>query len=140
MKTDPDRHYGKDKLSNLPSRTISVCKARLKVGAFDKSVSVNPDSRSVSFDVPLKKGLYKLQSWLYDKQKQPTGAYYITIKKTISNAGNDYKKYEKDKDSQIQSQIHLFPMIQMMCQTKKGNKFEIYSIGSGNKFMVFSDF
>ena len=77
---------------------------------------------------------------LGNKAEASLGYYNNKIKKTISSAGNDYKKYEKDKDSQIQSQIYLFPMIQMMCQTKKGSKFEIYSIGSGNKFMVFSDF
>jgi RecJ-like exonuclease len=77
---------------------------------------------------------------LSNKAEASLGYYNNKIKKTISSAGSDHKKYEKDKDSQIQSQIHLFPMIQMFCQTKKGSKFEIYSIGSGNKFMIFSDF
>lgn len=62
------------------------------------------------------------------------------IKKTISNAKADYEKYEKDKSAKITSQIYLFPMIQLFCQTKKGTKFEVYSIGSANKFIIYSNF
>ena len=62
------------------------------------------------------------------------------ISKTIGAARNDYKKHEKDKEAQITSQIYLFPMIQMFCETKRGSKFEIYSLGSGNKFMIYSNF
>ena len=74
---------------------------------------------------------------LGNKAKASLGYYNNKIKKTISSASNDYKKYEKDKDSQIQSQIYLFPMIMMSCLSKRGSKFEIYSIGSGNKFIFF---
>ena len=31
-------------------------------------------------------------------------------------------------------------MIQMFCETKRGSKFEIYSLGSGAKFMTYSNF
>lgn len=62
------------------------------------------------------------------------------MKKTISVSKSDYNKYQKDGQSEIISQIYLFPMIQLFCETKRATKFEIYSIGSGNKFIVYSDF
>ncbi len=77
---------------------------------------------------------------LESKAEASLGYMNKNISKTIGAARNDYKKHEKDKDAQIQSQIYLFPMIQMMATTKRGTKFEIYSLGSGNKFMVYSNF
>ena len=77
---------------------------------------------------------------LESKAEPSLGYWNKNIKKTISSAGSDYKTYEKDKDTQITSQIYLFPMIQMFCETKKGSKFEIYSIGSDNKFIIYSNF
>jgi hypothetical protein len=68
------------------------------------------------------------------------GYWNKNIKKTIGSAGSDYKSYEKDKDAQITTQIYLFPMIQMFCETKRGARFELYSLGSGNKFMTYSNF
>ena len=35
---------------------------------------------------------------------------------------------------------HLINAMQMFCETKKGKKFEIYSLGSANKFMTYSNF
>jgi hypothetical protein len=77
---------------------------------------------------------------LESKAEASLGYWNKNIKKTISSAGSDYKIYQKDKDAQITTQIHLFPMIQMFCETKKGSKFEIYSLGSANKFIIYSNF
>jgi hypothetical protein len=77
---------------------------------------------------------------LESKAEPSLGYWNKNIKKTINSAGNDHKSYEKDKDAQITSQIYLFPMILMNAETKKGKKFEIYSLGSGDKFMVYSNF
>lgn len=77
---------------------------------------------------------------LTNKAEASLGYYNKKINQTISAAKNDYSKYDKDKDSQIQSQIYLFPMIQLFCESKKGYKFEIYSIGSDQKFMIYSNF
>ncbi len=74
------------------------------------------------------------------KAEGSLGYWNKKIKKTISNAENDHKNYEKDKNFQITSQIYLFPMIQVMCETKRGSKFEIYSIGSDKKFIIYSNF
>ena len=77
---------------------------------------------------------------LDDKAEGSLGYWDKNVKKTINAAGDDYKNYEKDKDTQITTQIYLFPMIQLNCKTKKGKKFEIYSIGSENNFMIYSNF
>ncbi|MFX0076752.1 MAG: zinc finger-like domain-containing protein [Candidatus Hermodarchaeota archaeon] len=74
------------------------------------------------------------------KAEPSLGYLNKNIKKTISSAASDYKTYSKDKEAQITTQIYLFPMIQMFCETKKGSKFEIYSLGSANKFMIYSNF
>ncbi|NVM17511.1 MAG: hypothetical protein HWN80_07330 [Candidatus Lokiarchaeota archaeon] len=75
------------------------------------------------------------------KAEPSLGYWNKNIKKTINAAGTDHKTYSKDKEAQITTQIYLFPMIQMFCETKKGkNKFEIYSLGSANKFMIYSNF
>lgn len=77
---------------------------------------------------------------LESKAEPSLGYWNKNIKKTINSAGSDYRTYSKDKDTQITSQIYLFPMIQMFCETKRGAKFELYSLGSGDKFMVYSNF
>ena len=77
---------------------------------------------------------------LESKSEASLGYWNKNIKKTIGSAGSDYKGYSKDKESQITSQIYLFPMIQMFCETKRGTKFEIYSLGSATKFMIYSNF
>ncbi|MFX1391693.1 MAG: hypothetical protein ACFE9Z_16630 [Promethearchaeota archaeon] len=77
---------------------------------------------------------------LESKVEPSLGYMNKNISKTVGAARSDYKNYEKDKDAQITSQIYLFPMIQMFCETKRGSKFEIYSLGSGNKFMIYSNF
>ncbi|TFG23517.1 MAG: hypothetical protein EU532_13410 [Promethearchaeota archaeon] len=77
---------------------------------------------------------------LDDKSEGSLGYWDKNVKKTINAAGNDYKNYEKDKDTQIVTQIYLFPMIQLNCKSKKGKKYEIYSIGSENNFMIYSNF
>ncbi|TES95643.1 MAG: hypothetical protein E3J90_09305 [Promethearchaeota archaeon] len=77
---------------------------------------------------------------LESKSEASLGYWNKNIKKTISSAGSDFKSYSKDKETQITTQIYLFPMIQMFCETKKGTKFEIYSLGSANKFMIYSNF
>ncbi|MFX1454887.1 MAG: hypothetical protein ACFFDB_05880 [Promethearchaeota archaeon] len=77
---------------------------------------------------------------LESKSEASLGYMNKNISKTIGAARTDYRRHEKDKDSQITSQIYLFPMIQLFCQTKKGSKYEVYSLGSANKFMIYSNF
>ena len=76
-----------------------------------------------------------------EKSAEPSLGYWNkNIKKTVSVAGKDYSKYKKDKEAEVITQIYLFPMLQLFCESKKGNKFEIYSLGSEKKFMIYSNF
>ncbi|MHA1436894.1 MAG: hypothetical protein ACTSPD_04915 [Promethearchaeota archaeon] len=77
---------------------------------------------------------------LESKAEASLGYWNKNIKKTINSAKNDYQNYQKDENTKIISQIYLFPMIQLFCETKRGNKFEIYSLGSANRFMIYSNF
>jgi len=77
---------------------------------------------------------------LENKAEASLGYWNKNIKKTIGNAKSDYQKYDKDKDTKINSQLYLFPMIQLFCETKRGSKFEIYSIGNAQKFIIYSNF
>jgi len=77
---------------------------------------------------------------LENKAEGSLGYWDKNVKKTINSAGSDHKNYEKDKDTQIVTQIYLFPMIRLNCKSKKGSNFEIYSIGSDQKFMIYSNF
>ncbi len=77
---------------------------------------------------------------LENKAEAALGYWNKAIKKTISMAGSDYYSYSKDKSVQIVTQIYLFPMMQLFCESKRGTRFEIYSIGSQNNFMVYSNF
>ncbi len=77
---------------------------------------------------------------LENKAEAALGFWNKNIKKTISAAGSDYYSYSKDKNVQIVTQLYLFPMIQLFCESKRGTKFEIYSIGSQSNFMIYSNF
>ncbi len=78
---------------------------------------------------------------LSDKTIEPNLGYYNkNISKVVKRAANDYQKFEKDKDYKIKSPIYVFPLIQIFCESKKGKKFEIYAVGSEQKFITYSNF
>ena len=63
------------------------------------------------------------------------------LKKIVDYVYRNNRFYrDRLKDAKIESQIYLFPMIQLNCQTKRGKKFDIYSIGSETNFMIYSNF
>ncbi|MGQ4875488.1 MAG: zinc finger-like domain-containing protein [Promethearchaeia archaeon] len=74
------------------------------------------------------------------KAEASLGYFNKNIKKAISLAKSDYTQFQKDKNAEIITQIHLFPLIQLICTTKRGSNFEIYSIGSQNGFIIYSTF
>lgn len=76
---DPNRHSTLFKLYQLPTIKTDVVLARIKVGAYDKTVDVNPGQKAVKFEVPLKPGKVNLQSWFTDRDGIERGAYYIYI-------------------------------------------------------------
>ncbi|TFF87630.1 MAG: hypothetical protein EU550_02880 [Promethearchaeota archaeon] len=76
-----------------------------------------------------------------DKKAEASLGYYNkNIKKMLKNAIGEYKDYDKDDDTKITTPMYLFPVIQMFCETKRGKSFEIYSIGSDQKFITYSNF
>lgn len=84
--------------------------------------------------------LKKPGKYLKQKYIEPQLGYYSkNIKKMLKNASKDLKKAEKDDNISIQRPGYVFPLIKLYCETKKGKKFNIYSIGSSEKFIVFSD-
>lgn len=59
------------------------------------------------------------------------------IKKILNNVFKDWKDISKSKDSKLATPIYLFPLISLKCETRKNKQFMVYSIGAGNKFLVF---
>ncbi len=127
---------------------------QLKAVPFKRVVSGQPvlhSSAKTKYEKEIEKDLHQLIDevegikfndfkTLTNKAEASLGYWNKNIKKTISSASSDYKTYEKDKDTKIETKISLFPMIQMFCESKKGKSFEIYSIGSDKKFIVYSNF
>ncbi len=78
---------------------------------------------------------------LNDKKIEPNLGYYNkNISKIVKSASSDYQKLDKDKDHRMTSPIWVFPMIQLFCESKKGSKFEIYAVGSEQKFFIYDNF
>ena len=77
-----DRRYDTSfKPYHLPSGIIRAKRARLQVGAYDETVDVPAEAKSVSFLVDLPAGPVKLQSWLTDEEGRSWGAYYVHIER-----------------------------------------------------------
>ncbi|TWU43521.1 Arylsulfatase [Novipirellula aureliae] len=57
---------------------IPVKQARLKIGAFDQTVSTTADQTDVKFRVELPKGNHKVETWLMDADGQPLCSAYYT--------------------------------------------------------------
>ena len=82
---DPKRHHAGYRLLQLPSRELTVVRARLQVGDFDQSVTVEQDARARRFTVPLPKGQHRLQTWFTNEQGDSRGAYYVYIERSRKN-------------------------------------------------------
>ncbi|TFF85310.1 MAG: hypothetical protein EU551_04335 [Promethearchaeota archaeon] len=117
----------------------------------ETGIPVLHSSAQTKYEKELEEDLHKLidevEGIEFDKFKdlkkkiEPSLGYFNkAIKKTLKSAEKAYKKFEKDDDTEITSRIILFPMNQLICETKKGKSFEIYSIGSQNGFLVYSNF
>lgn len=72
---DPSTHRGRPQ----SSMALDVKKARLRVGTFDQTVSVNKERKSVVFTVKLAKGEQRIQTWFTLADGQKTAAYYTYI-------------------------------------------------------------
>lgn len=67
---------------SLPiGKDIKVKKARLKIADLDFEKPVHQKAKGVSFQVGLKKGKTKLQTWFTDDRGESFGAYYVYVKR-----------------------------------------------------------
>lgn len=71
----PSTHY----MMKTPCQAFEVTKARLQVGAFDKTASVNAVDQEVRFEVDLAHGQQRIQTWLKMKDGRKIAAYYTYI-------------------------------------------------------------
>ena len=62
-------------------KAIAVTKARLKVADVDESKPVSKEMRAVTFQVRLKAGKTRLQTWFTDDKGASRGAYYVYAKR-----------------------------------------------------------
>jgi len=63
-------------------RAIAATEARLKIGELDVRKAVTPDLAAAKFEIELKSGKTKLQTWLIDpKSGQSRGAYYVAVRR-----------------------------------------------------------
>jgi arylsulfatase len=66
----------------VAGKKMSVTKARLQIGSFDKVIDLNRNAKSVSFRVPLTKGACQMRTAFLDAEgKEVCGAYYTYIRR-----------------------------------------------------------
>jgi hypothetical protein len=63
---------------------IAADTARLRVGQFDETKPVNPETRAVLFDVTLPAGSTRLETWLAAANGPSRGAYYVSVRRVDS--------------------------------------------------------
>jgi arylsulfatase A-like enzyme len=62
-------------------QAISATTARLKIAGFDQTKPIPNNAKAVTFQVKLKAGKGKLQTWFIDEDGQSRGAYYVYVKR-----------------------------------------------------------
>ncbi|MFZ2148471.1 MAG: arylsulfatase [Sedimentisphaerales bacterium] len=60
---------------------ITATEARLKIADEDMTMPVPGDAHAVTFDLKLKAGKTRLQTWLTDNRGNSLGAYYVYVKR-----------------------------------------------------------
>jgi arylsulfatase A-like enzyme len=59
---------------------LPIAKARLQIGTFDQTRPVGPADSAITFNLKLKAGPAKLQTWFYDAGgAEVSGAYYVYV-------------------------------------------------------------
>jgi hypothetical protein len=62
-------------------KAIKATQARLRIGDVDVTKPVSENARAVTFQVRLKAGTTRLQTWLMDDKDVSRGAYYVYVKR-----------------------------------------------------------
>jgi hypothetical protein len=60
---------------------ISAQKARLRIAHFDQTKEIPRDDKAVTFNLMLKAGKTRLQTWFIDGEDDSRGAYYVYVKR-----------------------------------------------------------
>jgi arylsulfatase A-like enzyme len=63
-------------------KAIGATTARLKIADVDTTQPVSPGARAVRFEVKLKAGKTRLQTWFTNKRGESWGAYYLYVKRS----------------------------------------------------------
>ncbi len=69
---------------------------------------------------------------------EPSLGYFTKeIAKIVNETQKSWKNADKNKDYTIRKPIYIFPLIALDCETAKGKKFQVFSIGSERGYLVF---
>ena len=72
-------HPATHRMKEIPCKVVNVVEARLKVGRFDKTVTVNESDQKILFELDLSTGEQRIQTWFTMENGEQTAAYYIYI-------------------------------------------------------------
>jgi len=65
------------------------------------------------------------------------GYFNKDISKIMNEAHKSFKNAEKKQGYSIKKPVYIFPLIALDCETAKGKKFQVFSIGSERGYLVF---
>ncbi|MHA1197837.1 MAG: hypothetical protein ACTSQF_00570 [Candidatus Heimdallarchaeaceae archaeon] len=69
---------------------------------------------------------------------EPSLGYFSKeISKVVNETQKSLKNAEKNKDYAVKKPVYVFPLIALDCETAKGKKFQVFSIGSERGYLVF---
>lgn len=68
------------------------------------------------------------------------GYWDKSVDKLVSQTKNTFKQLEKDPLDEPKYPIYLFPLLELDCKTPKGKKFQIFSIGTDQKYIIIDHF
>lgn len=72
-------HPSTHQMRKILDKAVDAVQARLKVGHFDKTVSVNEKDKEVVFEVKLSEGEQRIQTWFTLENGEQISAYYTYI-------------------------------------------------------------
>ena len=82
----------------------------------------------------------KPENELEQKFIEPSLGYFSKeIKNSVKEAAKEWKDASKTNEINIKLPIYVFPVLVLNCETKKGKSFQVFSLGSDKKFLVFGN-
>jgi len=68
---------------HTPGRSISVTRARVKLGLVDLTAAVGPEEKAAVFTARLAQGPAELQTFFYGARGEERGAYYVYVERSL---------------------------------------------------------